>query len=76
MLIPKRRAKRTATSFFLLYPSEIGRNVNAIKCKTGRITYRWSLFIKQANDAVEIIKINDRAKYSLYLVMENIFEVK
>ena len=61
---------------FLSCPSETGRNVNAIKCKTGRITYRWSLFIKQANDAVEIIKINDRAKYSLYLVMENIFEVK
>ena len=61
---------------FLLCPSERGRNVNAIKCKTGRITYRWSLFIKQANDAVEIIKINDRTKYSLYLVIENIFEVK
>ena len=24
----------------------------------------------------EIIKINDRTKYSLYLVIENIFEVK
>ena len=74
MLIPKRTEKRISTSSF--YLSEIGRNVNATKCKTGRITYRWSLFIKQANDAVEIIKINDRTKYSLYLVIENIFEVK
>lgn len=76
MLIPKRRAKRTATSFFLLYPSEIGRNINATKCKTGRITYRWSLFIKQANEAVNIIKIKDRAKYILYFIIENIFDVK
>lgn len=73
---PEKKSEENSNIIFLLYPSEIGRNVNATKCKTGRITYRWSLFIKQANDAVEIIKINDRAKYSLYLVMENIFEVK
>ncbi|RGF41855.1 hypothetical protein DW050_02995 [Ruminococcus sp. AF42-10] len=59
-----------------MYPSEIGRNINATKCKTGRITYRWSLFIKQANEAVNIIKIKDRAKYILYLIIENIFDVK
>jgi hypothetical protein len=61
---------------FLLCPSERGRNVNAIKCKTGRITYCCSSFKKQATEAVNIIKIKDRAKYILYLIIENTFELK
>lgn len=75
MLIPKRRAKRTATSFFYciqVKSEEMSMQQNAKPAELHTV----GRFIKQANDAVEIIKINDRAKYSLYLVMENIFEVK
>lgn len=64
MLIPKRRAKRTATSFFY-----------CIQVKSEEMSMQQNAKPAELH-TVEIIKINDRAKYSLYLVMENIFEVK
>jgi hypothetical protein len=73
---PEKNKEENISIIFLLCPSERGRNVNAIKCKTGRITYCCSSFKKQATEAVNIIKIKDRAKYILYLIIENTFEVK
>lgn len=76
MSIRKKNKEENINIIFLSCPSKTGRNVNAIKYKIGRITYRCSFFKKQVTEAVNIIKIKDRAKYILYLIIENIFEVK